>query len=277
LLVFKDTRNKTPDEHVTGTMCRPDITAVFEKDWVKDDYTDWALIRLVGEKASRDKTFVDQMKNATMYLHYLLLARPDFLVAQGLLITESGVIFLVGTGGVGIQKLEVDWDNKSLYMFLYAFIYRLYDPSHFADPSYMMTGFNKETSEATYTVRIGHERVSGVYGIHARNPFTTRIHVLSKPSSTVVLEGDDKPLTVLKEQLCRIGRRFDERTILAKVHQPMRVPGVVEAVVSEITPAPLSPGRVKHRLGLVQTGSLFRSIPTAKKMLETLFDLLEGI
>jgi hypothetical protein len=258
-------------------MCKPDITAAFEKDWVKGDYTDWPLIRLAGERASKDKTSLIQNKNAATYLHYLLLARPDFLVAQGLLTTGSGINLLVGTGGCGIQNLEVNWDDKCLYKFLYAFIYRLYDPSHFADPSYMMTGFDKKTSEATYTVRIKGTECPGFRSIHARNPFGTRTHVLSNPSSTVMLEGDNKPLTVLKEQLCRMGRRFDEPTILSKIHQPMRVPGVVEAVGSEITPAPLSPGREKHRLGLVQTGSPFTGIPTAKKMLETLFDLLEGI
>jgi hypothetical protein len=47
---------------------------------------------------------------------------------------------------------------------------------------------------------MGREWISGMYAIHARNPFMTRIHVLSNPSSTVVLEGDDKPLTVLKEE-----------------------------------------------------------------------------
>jgi hypothetical protein len=52
---------------------------------------------------------------------------------------------------------------------------------------------------------------------------------------------------------------------------------VVEAIDAEVIKAPLSPGREKHRLGLWQTGSPFRRIPTAKKMLETLFDLLEGI
>ena len=56
LLVFKDTGNKTPNGHVMGTKCRPDITAVFEKDWIMDNYTDWALIRLVGERASIRKT-----------------------------------------------------------------------------------------------------------------------------------------------------------------------------------------------------------------------------
>ena len=82
---------------------------------------------------------------------------------------------------------------------------------------------------------------------------------------------------MLKEQLCRTGRRFDELTILTKIHQPTSVPGVVEAVGGEIIAAPQSPGREMHRLGLRQTGSPFTSIPTAKIMLETLFDLLEGI
>jgi hypothetical protein len=57
----------------------------------------------------------------------------------------------------------------------------------------------------------------------------------------------------------------------------MRVPGVVEAVGSEIIATPLFIEREKHRLGLLQTGSPFLNIRTANKMLEMLFDLLEGI
>ena len=56
----------------------------------------------------------------------------------------------------------------------------------------------------------------------------------------------------------------------------MDVPGVVEAVYGEIIAA-LSLAREHHRLGLRQTVSPFISIRTVKKMLETLFDLLEGI
>ena len=272
LLVFKDTGNKTPSGHVSGTKCRPDITAAFEKDWITVDSTDWALIRLAGEMASKGKNLDTQKKNAATYLHYLLLARPDFLVAQGLLTTTSAVIFLVGIGGVGIRQLKVEWHNKNLYKFLYVFIYRLYDPSHFADPSYTRT-FNKETSEAIYTVHIKMKEYPNFRTVHARNPFTTRTHVLSNPPT----EGDDRFLTVFKDQLCRTGRRFNERTILTKIHQPMNVPGVIEAVDGEIIAAPLSPGREKHLLGLRQAGSPFTSIPTAKKILETLFDLLEGI
>ena len=88
--------------------------------------------------------------------------------------------------------------------------------------------------------------------------------------------GPERRLTVLKEQLRSTGRRFDEGTILTKIHKQRRVPGVVQAVEIEVIEAPLSPEREKHRLGLRQMGSPFRSIPTAKKMLETLFDLLEG-
>ena len=105
--------------------------------------------------------------------------------------------------------------------------------------------------------------------IHARNPFTTRTHVLSNPSH--------RDVTVIKELLCLTGRRFDEWTILTKIHHLTKVPGVVEAVYHEVIPTHLSPEREKHRLGLRQTGSAFTSIPTAKKVLETLFDLLEGI
>jgi hypothetical protein len=231
-----------------------------------------------GEEDIRGKSLETQKKHAAAYLHYLLLARPDFLVAQGLHTTKKGVIFLVGTGGVGIQQLEVAWKDEILYKVLYASIYRLYDLEHFADPSYVATRFDEEDSEVTYTVRIKSTDCPGFRSIHATNPFTIRTRVLSNPSSTLVLEGgDERPFTVLKEQLCRIGRRFAEREVLTKIHQPMRVPGVVEAIDAEVIKFPLSRGREKHRLGLRQTGSPFKSVPTAKKMLETLFDLLEGI
>jgi hypothetical protein len=231
----------------------------------------WALIRLAGEKASAGKTSQTQMKNAATYLHYLLLARPDLLVAQGLLTTQTAVFFFVGIGGVGIRQLNVGWDDENLYKFLYAFIYRLYDPSHFANSSFKKLRFDKETSEATYTVCFKKEEYPNFRTIHARNPFATRTHVLSNPSLT------QRAPTVFKEQLCRTGRRFDELTILTKIHRGKKVPGVVEAVFGEIIEAPLSPERQRHLLGLRQTGSPFTSIRTAKKMLEMLFDLLEGI
>jgi hypothetical protein len=208
------------------------------------------------------------------YLYYLLLARPNFLITQGLLTTNSKVIFLVRIGGRGIQQLKVKWGNKNLHKVIYASIYHLYNLSHFADPLYMRTGFNKETSEATYTVKFSKEDYPSLCTIYARNPFTTHTHVLFNLSLT---QGDDRPPMVLKEQLCQTRQCFNELEILTKIYQPMNVPGVVEAIDSECIVAPLSPKREKHCLGLWQTASPFTSICMAKKMLEMLFNLLEGI
>jgi hypothetical protein len=124
-------------------------------------------------------------------------------------------MFLVGTGGIGIQQLDVNWKDKDLYKFIYTFIYHLYDPSHFLDPSHMRTGFNRETFEATYTVRFKEKEYPKFCTIYATSPFTARTHVFSNPPLT---QGDDRSPSVIKEQLCQTGRHFDEFTILTNIH-----------------------------------------------------------
>jgi hypothetical protein len=116
--------------------------------------------------------------------------------------------------------------------------------------------------------------VPDFFHLFASSPFGTRTHVLTNPSSEVQVNG--QALTALKDQLCRSDTRFDEQSILNHIHQPVRVPGVVEVVHSQIIKTRLSEGRQKYRLGLRQSGSPFMSIPTVRKMLETLFDVLEG-
>ena len=135
-LMFKDTETKLPPGHVTDTMCRPDITAAFEGDWNEDGVVHWPFIRLVGEKASKGKSLDYQKSQAVSYLHYLLLARPELYVAQGLLTSDNSVTFYVGIGGEGIWQLDVDWKDPEFKNFLYAFIYRLYKPRNFVDESY---------------------------------------------------------------------------------------------------------------------------------------------
>ncbi|KAF8325417.1 uncharacterized protein EI90DRAFT_3019063 [Cantharellus anzutake] len=278
LLVFKDTGNKTHHGHVSDTRCRPDITAAFERDWLEDGTVHWSCVRLAGEQASKD----EQKKNAISYLHYLLLARPDLYVAPGLLTSKAGIIFLLGIAGDGIRRFSLPWNHNDLYKPLYAFIYRLYKPDNFADPSYSGP-FVVDPKETTrnYSWRINLQVTTRDRGAHvldfspifASNPFGTRTHVLSNPSFQFEVEG--KALTVLKEQLCRTGTRFDEQTILTHIHKPERVPGVVEAVYHETIEIPYLMGKNKHRLGLRQSGLPFTSIPTPRKVLETLFDVLE--
>ena len=256
-------------------MCRPDITAAFESHW-KNDVVPWPFIRLAGETASAGKTHSERRVQAMSYLHYLLLARPDLYVAQGLLSYDKGVTFFFGIGGEGVREFDVKWRDPDFNKLLYAFIYRLYEPGNFADSSYTKTEFD-DKSTARYTINIIDQgrtkECPGFYSIYARNPFATRTHVLSNPNFKV--DGND--FTVLKDQLCR-RRRFTELTILdIHVHKPEGVPGVVVAAYGEKISYPLSEERCKHRLGLGESGSPFTSIPTLSKVLETLFDVLEGI
>jgi len=253
-------------------------------DWGGKDTTLWPCIRLVGEKASQGKKPEDQERQAMSYLHYLLLARPDLHVAQGVFTSQSDLMFLLGIGGVGIHTFSVAWGSKELHRLIYAFIYRLYDPGDFADSSFVEMVPNLKENSVTYNVRIteanGVDRnpitITHLRPIYASNPFGTRTHILSNPDSEVKINGE--PLTVFKDQLCRVGTRFDEYSILTRVHSPEKVPGVVEAVCHEVIniPRDFCPSREKHRLGLRQMGKPLTSIPTVAQMLEIVFDILEG-
>lgn len=289
LLVFKSTENKVHRGHVTDTECRPDITAAFVEHWGTDATTIWPCVRLAGEDASRGKSKEDQKKQAMSYLHYLILARPDLYVAQGLLISEESIMLLFAIGGKGVRRFAVDWAHTGLYKLMYAFIYRLYDPGHFEDPSYVTMIPDLQANLVAYTIRISTKtQVGGVEKeehldcpdftpLYATNPFGTRTHILSNPFSDIKING--KVLTVLKDQLCRPDPRFEEYTILARhIHMPERVPGVVEAIYHKSIdiPVPLEVSRVKQRIGLRQSGVPITSIPTLKEMLEVIFDVLEG-
>jgi len=95
------TRNKAHSGHVTDTECKPDYTAAFEDHWKgeKLDTTLWPCIQLVGEAASAGKTYRQQFNQAIMYIHYLLEARPDLHVVQGVFTSHSDITFLFGIGG----------------------------------------------------------------------------------------------------------------------------------------------------------------------------------
>ncbi|KAG9048044.1 hypothetical protein FS837_000932 [Tulasnella sp. UAMH 9824] len=309
-LVFKYTEDKSHLGHVTDTGCRPDFIAAFDADF--NEKMLWPYIHLTGEHASKGKTREDQKRQAISYLHYLLLARPDLYVAQGMLTSKTGIIFLVGIGGHGIRSFAVCWSCKELTKLMYAFIFCLYRPGRFADPSY---GIGRvQGNQVTYTIKI--PAIPGVDGvttdqqvvlcsdflpIYAASPFTTRTHVFSNPNSKVTISN--KRLTVLKDQLCRVGTRFHEHEILKRVHgqeekvsgveeekvpgveeekvpgvEEEKVPGVVEAVYNAVIKLPLVGEpirREKHRLGMGQYGDPFMTIPNVKVMLEVVFDILE--
>ncbi|KAG8918231.1 hypothetical protein FRC01_001967 [Tulasnella sp. 417] len=286
LVVFKDTERKVPRGHVIDTRCKPDITAAFEDAFnCNNDTTFWPCIRMAGGWASEETPPEDQETEAISYLHYLLLARPDLYVAQGMLASEESMMFLVGIGGFGIRRLKIRWEDKELSKLLYAFIYRTYNPGHFADPSYKLDPIADDRPTWTITIGVGDgiaERpvpCPNFLPLYASSQFETRTHVfVAKGEEGVDVDG--KELKVLKDQVSRIGNPLNEREILELLHKPKRVPGVVEAVYYKSIQLPskldsLNIGRVKHRHGLRQFGRPFASIPTVKEMLQVAFDLVE--
>ncbi|KAI9455217.1 hypothetical protein F5148DRAFT_1369876 [Russula earlei] len=130
-LEFRDMGNKSPPGHVMDTKCKPDIMAAFQNNW-KDDVVRWPFIQLAGETASRGKPPNIQRGQVISYLHYLLLARPDLYIAQGLLSSEKGLTFFFGIGGEGIQEFHVQWDHERFDQLLYS--------------SYINIEFDKETT-----------------------------------------------------------------------------------------------------------------------------------
>jgi hypothetical protein len=280
--VFKPSREKYHTSHITDDV--PDYTDAFRSSWNDNGTTLWPCIRLTGECASEEKSLDAQKKQAYLYVHFLLLARPDLHVVQGILTSEQEVKFLFGIGGFGIRAFAFNWGKEGLHRLMYAFVYRLYDPGHFLDASYVDMVPNLEDGNATYTVRVtevnGGARtekiITDLLPIHASNPFGTRTHILSNPASEVGVNG--KRLTVLKDQLYRIGTEFDERSILSDIHTPEKVPGVVDAIYDEEIEIPRSicESRIKRRIGMWQFGTSFMSIPTLQQALETVFDTLEG-
>ncbi|KAG8897121.1 hypothetical protein FRC01_011473, partial [Tulasnella sp. 417] len=241
-LVFKSTRDKSLSGHVADTECKPYFIAAFNA-YFQNETMLWPYIRLTGEHASKGKTGKDQEKQSISHLHYLLLARPDLYVAQGMLTSKTGIVFLVGIGGQGIRSLAVKWSNKELSKLMYAFIFCLYRPDKFVDPSYEI-GHVKD-DHVTYTIKLpikpGVDAVPtdqqvvlcrDFLPIYANSPFGTRTHVFSKPDSEVTINS--KRLMVLKDQFCRVGTRFYEHDILDRVHtRGEKVPGVVEAVYND--------------------------------------------
>ncbi|KAG8934076.1 hypothetical protein FRC01_005237 [Tulasnella sp. 417] len=286
-LVFRSTGDKSLSGHVTDPECMPDFIAAFN-EYFENEAMLWPYIRLTGEHASKGKTRKDQEKQAISYLHYLLLARPDLYVAQGMLTSKTGITFLVGIGGHGVRSLLVDWSNKELSKLMYAFIFCLYRPDKFADPSFEI-GHVKD-GQVTYTIKLpikpGVDEVPTdqqvvifreFLPIYAGSPFETRTHVFSNTDSEVTI--NNKRLTVLKDQFCREGTRFNEYDILKHVHAEEKVPGVVQAVYNDIIAPPDVDEPIvkkKHRIGMGQYGDPFMTIPNVKAMLEVAFDILEG-
>ncbi|RXW12023.1 hypothetical protein EST38_g13833 [Candolleomyces aberdarensis] len=287
LLVFKSTPHETQPRHVNHVESKPDIVAAFEKDWQsgKDERkVPWPCIRLAGKDASKGKTKPGQMQQAVTYLDLLLLARPDFKAAFGLLISEKEFHLLVGIAGDRVYEFTFQWTSRFTRRVAYALVYFLYDFPKFQDSSIIMA-HDKATGVCTYTfaLEVKNKEDSEPRQVfcprfvcrYARGSFGTRTHVfVSESLDPPKVAG--QPVRVIKDQLCRKDTRFNEVGILKVIHRDGPVSGVIELVHEERILSSLVKDRETVRLGFKQEGDPFMSIKTPQEMLMVAYDALEG-
>ncbi len=149
LLVFRSTGNKPHRGHVmefsASPILLPHSGSIGELTILRSGHVSNSLVNTHPKESPRSS-------RRDRRFHYLLLVRPDLHVAQGLLTSKNGIMFLIGIGGGGIRCFSVRWDNAHELMF--AFIFRLYKAEHFGDPSYLKMVPDFQENYVTYTIRI---------------------------------------------------------------------------------------------------------------------------
>ncbi|KAJ8469093.1 hypothetical protein ONZ45_g17007 [Pleurotus djamor] len=248
--------------HVALTKSRADIVSAFDDAWTTPySKVPWPAMESAGEVASEGTSRAEQGRKGLVYVHFLLQARPDRHIVQGFFVDDTEVVLNFAISGVGFRILRLPWSCPQLLDMLYRFIFRLYKPGHFADPS-----CQRDKGKLTYTLSIHRkpddalveleEKHSGYELIYASAPFNTRTNIFLNDTATEI--------PVFKDQYSREGTAKHEYDMLELVHKEARMVGVVWPVHHEMLtiPAPVREKREKSRLAMRQRGYTFMKIRT---------------
>jgi hypothetical protein len=161
-------------------------------------------LEAVGELLSVENKERACAKTAS-YTSYLLQARPDRLIVQGIYV-DSGAFRLIVSNACGAFYTKcLDWESPDSLLLLCAWIWRLYRPV--VDPS--ITANIEQDKPPTFTIRFpeGPDRVC-----------TIRCVGTAFGRRTIVFDCSKESNTVIKEQYIETSRRFEEGSILKKIH-----------------------------------------------------------
>ncbi|SRR5258707_15418660 len=111
---------------------------------------------------------------------------------------KGGSCSLSGLGVVAYAASPSLGPTPNSYKLMYTFVHCLYDPGHFADPSYIAMVPDLQTKVVIYAIRIseGGSSLSRFLPHTRPNPFASRTHALFEFTKV-----DGKVFTVLKDQL----------------------------------------------------------------------------
>ena len=209
-------------------------------------------------------------------------ARPDRVSIQGFYTDVEGVVLILSSAD-GVQKSpKLNLKDAAQYQLLYAFVRRLYDllPS-MVDPTMKRRRQNSLwvfdimlTIPHSPSVECVGYRIEKALGCVGR-----RTHTFVNNVNPIILNG--VTITVIKDQYCYRGHRFNESEVLSHVHAEEEIPGVVHMAHSEDVKrdddTPVCSGvRYKKRIGLVEYGKPFMDLKTPLEALEAIYDLLES-
>ena len=278
LILFHNKSTLSPLDHPSGTTCRPDYVACPD---TKENFH-WTEIDATVEIHSAGENAKDGLRHAVSYTFYLLQARPDRVSVQGFYADAKGVVLIISSAN-GVQKsLNLSLKDAQQYQLIYGFVRRLYDPlPAMIDPtvkrrmgnSFWVFDIMLRISDSQSVECVGY-RIEKALGFIGR-----RTHIFVNNVNPASLNG--VAITVIKDQYCHRGHRFNEVELLHHIHDGDEVPGVVHMVHSEDvkrddgTPV-CSGNRYKKRIGLAEYGKPFMDLKTPLEALKAIYDLLES-
>ena len=267
-------------------MCKPDFSACP----VTHDRIHWTEIDATVEIHSAGTNATDGPRHAGSYTLYLLQARPDRVSVQGFYADAKGVMLIISSADSVKKSPKLDLNDTGESQLIYAFVKRLYDPlPSMIDPTVkrrkdLTRVQNSLTGLWVFDIVLSIPDSPSVecvgYRIeNARVSTGRRTHIFANTDDPTLL--NDVAITIIKDQYCYQGHRFDEAEILRHIHAEEDIPGVVriahseDVVRSDGTPV-CSGCRHKKRICLVEYGKSFMDLKTPLEALKVIYDLLES-
>jgi hypothetical protein len=201
---------------------------------------------------------------------------------QGFYASAKGIVLIISSASGVLNSLDLNLKDAEQYQLIYGFVRRLYDPlPSMIDPTVKR---RRQDSIWLFDITLTPSNLPSVecvgYRIEKAMGFIgRRTHIFVNNVNPASLNG--VAITVIKDQYCRPGRRFDEVEVLQHVHSSGEIPGVVHMVHSEDVKGdggtPVRSGeRYKKRIGLAEYGKPFMDLKTPLEALKAIYDLLES-
>jgi hypothetical protein len=223
----------------------------------------WSALEATGELLSNKEA--SRTKSAA-YTSYLLQARPDMVTVQGIYVDASCFRLVVSNACGAFHTRDLKWEPRPFRLLLCAWIRRLYKP--IVDSSITV---KIERNEAPrFNIKLPKAGYLNCTINWAGTAFGRRTIIFTCPGSEVVI----------KEQYIETSRRFEEGSVLAKIHGNGTFPGVVRPGWSANKKEPIvkweESERGKTRMVLLDKAPSIMDAKTLRDVLVAMYDLLES-